>query len=269
VKAVILAGGRGARLAPYTSILPKPLMPIGDQSILELVLERLLLAGIDQVTLCVGYLSHLIRAVLENGGSGRPRPSVVYVQEQEPLGTAGPLRLIENLDETFLMMNGDILTRLDFAELVGVHRRSTDVLTLAAHRRVIDVNYGVLGVDVPGSQRVEAFHEKPQIPVLVSAGIYVLEPEVRDYVPNGYFDFPDLVQRLLDIGLPVGLYEYDGFWLDLGRPEDYAHAVEFWEHDSDLVEAQTSDESSNDGFVPELARRLPSSSSVRAPDPSH
>lgn len=239
MKAVILAGGRGTRLAPYTSILPKPLMPIGDKSILELVLEQLFAAGIRDVTLCVGYLSHLIRAVLENGGSSPSRPVLHYVQEHEPLGTVGPLRLVDGLTDTFLVMNGDVLTRLDFSDLVAFHRASGSVLTIAAHRRVVKVDYGVLGLTAkPGSAIVEAFHEKPEIPVSVSAGIYIMEPEILESLPaTGYFDFPDLVYALLQSQRPISAYEYGGFWLDLGRAEDYQYAVEFWERGSEMLEA--------------------------------
>jgi NDP-sugar pyrophosphorylase family protein len=231
VRAVILAGGRGTRLAPYTSILPKPLMPIGeDQAILEVVLERLFQAGIEHATLCVGYLSHLIRAVLDNGGARGSFPKLTYVQESKPLGTAGPLRLVPDLDETFLMMNGDVLTKLDYRELIAHHERSGNVLTIVTHRRVVKVDYGVLYVSAAsGTDLVEAFEEKPEIPLTVSTGVYVVEPEIMEHVPAvGYFDFPDLVQALLRAGVPVGAYEYDGFWLDLGRPEDYELAVEFW-----------------------------------------
>ncbi len=232
MKAVILAGGRGTRLAPYTSILPKPLMPIGDRSILEHVLEQLFVAGIRDVTLSVGYLSHLIRAVLDNGSSSSSRPKLRYVHEDEPLGTVGPLRLIEGLDETFLLMNGDVLTRLDFSDLITSHRASGSMLTIAAHKRVVKVDYGVLGISAePGSHLVEAFHEKPEIPVSVSAGIYVMEPQILECVPpTGYFDFPDLVHALLKANHPISAYEYGGFWLDLGRPEDYEHVLEFWEN---------------------------------------
>jgi NDP-mannose synthase len=266
VKAVILAGGRGTRLAPYTSILPKPLMPIGDRSILEHVLEQLFLAGIQDVTLCVGYLSHLIRAVLENGGSSLTRPRLHYAQEHEPLGTVGPLRLVHGLDETFLVMNGDVLTRLDFSDLVAYHRASGSVLTIAAHQRVVKVDYGVLGISPEsGSDVVEMFHEKPEIPVSVSAGIYVMEPEILECVPpTGYFDFPDLVYALLEARRPISAYEYAGFWLDLGRPEDYQSAVEFWERAPEALEAGVGEPSplsaqtasiDGDGHAAEIERR--------------
>ncbi len=238
MQAVILAGGRGTRLAPYTSILPKPLMPIGDRSILEHVLEQLFQAGIQDVALCVGYLSHLIRAVLESGGASSARPRLRYVQEFEPLGTVGPLQLVDGLNETFLVMNGDVLTRLDFSDLVAYHRASGSVLTIASHQRVVKVDYGVLGISSPsGRSFVESFHEKPEIPVSVSAGIYVMEPEILKCVPpTGYFDFPDLVHALLAAHRPISAYEYAGFWLDLGRPEDYEHAVEFWERAPEALE---------------------------------
>ena len=132
VPAVILAGGRGRRLEPFTSVLPKPLMPVGDRAILEIAVDRLVECGIHDITLCVGYLAHLIEALL----NGRPRGArVTYVHEPTPLGTAGPLRLIDGLDRTFLLMNGDLLTDLRFDELVALHRRAGNVVTIATHER--------------------------------------------------------------------------------------------------------------------------------------
>jgi len=208
-------------------------MPVGEKSILEVVLERLFQAGIDPVTLCVGYLSHLIRAVLDNGGVQGAFPKLMYVQESKPLGTAGPLRLVSDLNETFLMMNGDILTKLDYRELIAHHRNSGNILTIATQRRVAKVDYGVLYVNnESGTDLVEAFEEKPEIPLTVSAGIYVMEPEIIEHVPPAtYFDFPDLVQALLGARASIGAYEYDGFWLDLGRPEDYEVAVAMWDEE--------------------------------------
>jgi NDP-sugar pyrophosphorylase family protein len=150
VRIAILAGGKGTRLSPYTSVLPKPLMPVGDRAILEIVLEQLALAGFRRVTLCVGYLSHLIRAVVDNGG--KHGIDVSYLQESDPIGTAGPLRLIDNHDETFIAMNGDILTTLDYADMLRAHRASGDMLTIATHVRTVSVDYGVPTWPTPASR---------------------------------------------------------------------------------------------------------------------
>lgn len=226
-RAVILAGGRGRRLEPYTSVLPKPLMPIGDRAILEIVVEQLADAGFANLTFCVGYLSHLIRAVFDNGPG--KRVDITYVQEPEPLGTAGPLRLVGGLDETFLTMNGDLLTTLDYGRMLESHRESGSVLTIATHQRQMKSDYGVLHLEGGDSRRVSSYEEKPELSWTVSMGVYALEPEALDHVPDGgHFDFPDLVQALLDDGRPVGTFPHDGLWLDIGRHEDYEKAIEIW-----------------------------------------
>jgi NDP-sugar pyrophosphorylase family protein len=228
VKAVVLAGGRGTRLAPYTSVLPKPLMPIGNRSILELVLEQLAACGITDDTLCVGYLAHLIEAVL--GNRRVDGVEITYVHEREALGTAAPLRLVDGLESPFIAMNGDVLTTLDYAALLRYHRRSRNIFTIATHDRPTQLNYGVLQLGNGGSRnRVEAYLEKPEMTSIVSMGIYVLEPAALSYIPEeGHFDIPDLVQALLDNGERVGAYRYDGLWFDIGRREDYEQAVEAW-----------------------------------------
>ena len=229
-KAVILAGGRGTRLAPYTSILPKPLMPIGERAILEIVVEQLAEHGFKDITFCVGHLSHLIRAVFDSRSMLEAK--ITYFQEEEALGTAGPLPLVEGLDETFLAMNGDVLTTLDYRALVSHHRRTRNVLTIATHPRTVKIDYGVLhleGVDLR-SGLVQAYEEKPEIESLVSMGVYVLEPRALDYIPRGsYFDIPDLVNILLSEGEKVGAHTYDGLWFDIGRKDDYEQAVEAWD----------------------------------------
>jgi NDP-sugar pyrophosphorylase family protein len=229
MKTVILAGGRGTRLAPLTSILPKPLMPIGERAVLEIIVEQLAAQGLTDVTLCVGYLSHLIEAVLNHGRTGGVE--ITYVREQEALGTAAPLRLVEGLDATFLVMNGDVLTTLDYRELVRHHQKCANTLTIAAHRRRAALDYGVLhlgGAD-DDPQRVTAYEEKPETVATVSMGVYVLEPEALQQVPpDGFFDFPDLVHALLAAEKRVGAYDYEGFWLDLGRKEDYEAAIREW-----------------------------------------
>lgn len=230
VRIAILAGGKGARLAPYTSVLPKPLMPVGDRAILEIVLGQLAASGFARVTLCVGHLSHLIKAVLADGGSHGV--NIDYVQESEPLGTAGPLKLIGDLERTFIAMNGDLLTTLEYRDLLREHRASGNVLTIATHARTVRIDYGVLHVDhsVERVADVTAYEEKPELSMAVSMGIYVIEPRALDYIPDGeYFDFPDLVKALIQAGEPVGAYRFDGYWLDIGRHEDYAEANRVWE----------------------------------------
>ena len=230
VRTVILAGGQGTRLRPYTSILPKPLLPLGDRSILEILMRQLARSGFVDITLSVGHLAHLIEAVLGSEMGHAVRLS--YVREDTPLGTAGSLRLVPDLDDTFLMLNGDLVTTLDFNDLVRHHRASRNVMTIATRRREMQTEYGVLTVDDdPGAPRIVGYDEKPVFDFLVSMGIYVLEPEALEHVPDvGYFDFPDLVQSLLASGARVGSFEYDGLWLDIGRREDYEKAIVLWEN---------------------------------------
>lgn len=227
-KAAVLAGGRGTRLAPYTSVLPKPLMPVGERAILELVVDQLEACGITDITFCVGYLSHLIRAVFDNRANGHV--SISYVHEEEALGTAGPLRLVEGLDDTFLALNGDVLTTLDYAELIRYHREQGNILTIATRDRSIKIDYGVIELRANGhGSRIVAYQEKPELRSTVSMGIYVLEPAALERIPEGRrFDVPDLVQDLLQRGEPLGAYRYDGLWFDIGRKEDYEEAVDAW-----------------------------------------
>jgi NDP-sugar pyrophosphorylase family protein len=229
VRAVILAGGRGRRLEPYTSVLPKPLMPVGDRAIVEITVDRLVESGITDITLCVGYLAHLIEAVF----NGRPRGARIrYVREEAPLGTAGPLRLVEDLDTTFLTMNGDLLTDLDFRRLLEVHRNAGNLITIATHERRHTIDYGVLHVEDGPSPRLVRYEEKPETSLLVSMGVYVMEPDVLEHIPTeGYFDFPHLVEALLEQGLRVGTFPFSGFWLDIGRRDDYEQALALWERD--------------------------------------
>ena len=225
-RAVILAGGKGTRLGPYTTVLPKPLLPIGNKAILDVLVRQLKDAGITDLTFAVGYLAHLIRAVFGDGSAHGV--NIEYHFEEEPLGTVGPLASLDELDSTFLLMNGDVLTSIDYSDLYRKHREDGNILTVATHSRIVRSDYGVLHLDGQngGTRRVIGYEEKPEIPYTVSMGIYVAEPEVVDYVPQGQrFDLPDLVLELLKAEQPVGSYLFDGYWLDIGRHEDYEQAI--------------------------------------------
>ena len=223
MKAVILAGGKGARLAPYTKILPKPLMPIGDMPILEILLRQLKRHGVDEVILTVGHLAQLLEVFFQDGE--RLGMKIHYSYEDQPLGTAGPLSLVSGLDDTFLVANGDVLTTLDFAALVADHRQSGAIATIAMNQRQVKVDLGVIQCN--GSNEITGYIEKPTYDFHVSMGIYVFEPRVLAYIPfNQYLDFPDLVLRLIAASERVRGYPYDGYWQDLGRPDDYEQAVD-------------------------------------------
>lgn len=225
MRAVILAGGRGTRLAPYTTLLPKPLMPVGDMAIIELLIRRLSAAGIERVTIAVGHLASLIQAYLAVQGAWGLE--VDYSVEVHPLGTAGPLRLIQDLDETFLVMNGDLLTDLDFDALVQAHRALGSAITVGTYRREVQIDLGVVKAS---HGYVVDYQEKPTFDFLVSMGVYVLEPSVLRFLqPDTALDLPDLVKRLLAEGQPVGSYLHDGYWLDIGRPDDYERAQQDYE----------------------------------------
>ena len=226
MRAVVLAGGKGTRLVPYTKILPKPLMPIGDMPILEVILLQMKEEGITDVTLTVGHLSHLLKAFFQDGSSLGLR--IDYSYEEKPLGTAGPISMIDGLDSTFLVMNGDVLTKLRLRELVKFHKEQGAIATIAAHHRQNRIDLGVIIKN--GDCRIADYIEKPVTDYLVSMGIYIFEPEVLKYIPRGeYLDFPDLVKILINSKEKVVGYEYDGYWQDLGRPDDYEMATRDFE----------------------------------------
>ncbi len=220
MKAVILAGGKGARLAPYTTIFPKPLVPIGDRPILEIIIRQLVRQGIGDIILSVGHLGELIEAYFQNGHRNIPGLDLSYVRESRPLGTAGPLARISGLDDTFIVMNGDVLTNLDYQALCTFHRASGAALTIAMHRKEVRIDLGVL--ETNDHHELVAYREKPLYSFDVSMGIYVYEPRVLRYIAiEEYLDFPDLVLRLLNSGEKVVGYHSDDLWFDIGRREDY------------------------------------------------
>jgi len=221
VKAVILAGGKGTRLWPYTSVLPKPLLPAGDQPILSVVLKQLKKAGVKHVSLAVGHMAEMFPQVLNGNTPAGMR--IQYVRERKPLGTAAPLRMVKGLKETFLVLNGDILTDLDYRDLVKWHKKKQAAATIATFRRHVPVDFGVIEADRNGL--LTAYHEKPKLSYRVSMGVYVFEPVVLNYIPGrGAFDFPDLIDRLLEASEPVASYPFRGRWLDIGRPDDFMAA---------------------------------------------
>ena len=222
MKAVILAGGKGTRLAPYTTILPKPLMPIGDMPILEILIQQIKRAGINEVILTVGHLSHLLQAYFNNGQ--KLGVDIRYSLEDKPLGTAGPLSLIEGLDNTFLVTNGDVLCDMDIAAFLASHKRSGAAASIAMYNKQVDIDLGVLKLD--GDNDVVGYLEKPSYNFPVSMGLYAFEPRVLAFIPmNEYLDFPNLVLKLIDAGESVHGYNFRGYWRDLGRKEDYEQAV--------------------------------------------
>ncbi len=218
MKVIVLAGGKGTRLAPYTTILPKPLMPIGDMPILEVVLRQMKAKGFRDVVLTVGHLSELFRAFFQDGS--RLGLNISYSYEDLPLGTAGPVSLIDGLDETFLVINGDVLTTLDFGRLVDFHQEHNAIATIATHQRKQKIDLGV--IEFNGDVEISGYIEKPEYDYQVSMGIYVFDPQILSYIPhNQYLDFPDLILKLISVGEKVVGFPFDGYWQDLGRPDDY------------------------------------------------
>jgi NDP-mannose synthase len=227
MRAVILAGGKGVRLHPFTVVFPKPLVPLGDRPIIEVLIQRLISCGITDITLTLGHLAELIKAYFQHRPQLMAKACLRYIDEEEPTGTAGSLASVQGLDETFLVMNGDLLTDLDFDELVSFHRRHGAALTIAAHRRHVKVDFGVLQSD--NNYQVLGYNEKPELSYDVSMGIYVYEPRVLEFItPRNYLDFPDLVLKLLAAGEKVCAMPSDCLWLDIGRPDDYARAQEIY-----------------------------------------
>lgn len=225
-RAVVLAGGEGTRLRPYTAVLPKPLLPIGDRPVLHIVLEQLRASGFDHVTMATGYMAELIEGVLNHCPvSGL---TIDYARESEPLGTVGPLATIEDLDGApFLVMNGDVLTDLDFGALMASHVESGATATIASTTRHVQVTLGVLeSTDEDDPDRLTGYIEKPQMTYGVSMGIYCFSPSVLEHLePGMYLDLPELVLRLIDRGEMVRAWRSDAYWVDLGRREDYERAI--------------------------------------------
>ncbi|MEA3502593.1 MAG: sugar phosphate nucleotidyltransferase [Actinomycetota bacterium] len=226
MRAIILAGGKGTRLAPYTVTFPKPLVPIGDLPVLEIVIRQLAASGFERITLAVGHLANLLQAYFEDGS--RWGVEIDYSFEHEPLGTVGPLTLIEDLPEHFLVMNGDLLTTLPYRDLFDAHVKSGVELTVACHRMNVNVDLGVIEFD--GQHRVTGYREKPTISYDASMGVYAFSKSaLSGVVPGEYMDFPTLVMDLMSEDRAVKAHLADCRWLDIGRHDDYAQAIETFE----------------------------------------
>ncbi len=220
--AVILAGGKGVRLRPYTTSLPKPLVPIGDQySILEIIMRQLSQQGFRTATLAIGHLGQLIRAYVGDGEQWGMK--VDYAIEESPLGTIGPLLMIKDrLPENFLVMNGDVLTDLDLGDVLKVHSAAGAPLTVATYQREVKIDFGVL---TARAGNIVEFTEKPTIDYRVSMGVYGVARRALDvYTPGLPLGFDELVLDLLATSEPPKEYQFDGHWLDIGRPDDYDRA---------------------------------------------
>jgi len=220
--AIILAGGRGVRLRPYTTSLPKPLMPIGDEfSILDIVLTQLAQRGFESATLAIGYLGNLIRSYVGDGS--RWGMCIDYATEDTPLGTIGPvLQILDRLPAEFLVMNGDVLTDLDYADLLRQHIDAAAPLTVATYQRQVKIDFGVLATR---DGRVVEFTEKPTLTYRVSMGVYGMSRRTLEDYPSGLpLGFDELVLDLLAKNRSPKEFSFDGYWLDIGRPDDYDRA---------------------------------------------
>ncbi|WP_066801077.1 sugar phosphate nucleotidyltransferase [Sphingomonas soli] len=230
-RAIILAGGKGTRLRPYTTVLPKPLMPIGEYPILEVIIRQLVKAGFDRITLAVNHQAEIIKAYFASGE--RLDVKIDYSLEDQPLGTMGPLRLMADLPEHFLVMNGDVLTDLDFGGFYDRHVASDSVFSISAHLRQQIVDYGVLDRDADG--HLSGFREKPKSDYLVSMGVYMASRRCLDLIPAGQlYGFDHLMLDLMQRGERVAVRDFSGYWLDIGRPDDYMKAIDEFDAKKDL-----------------------------------
>jgi NDP-sugar pyrophosphorylase family protein len=223
----MLAGGKGVRLRPFTANFPKPLMPLGEKPVIEVLMRHLLHHGVTDITIALGHLAELVKAYFHHRREFTGKFDLRYVEEKEPTGTAGSLAHVRGLKKTFLMMNGDLLTDLNLHKLVAFHRRQGAALTIASHVRRVKIDLGVL--EFGRDMRITGYQEKPEKTYHVSMGIYVFEPRVLKHIARGkYLDFPNLVLKLIAAGEKVSAFPTDCLWLDIGRPDDYAKAQELF-----------------------------------------
>ena len=231
-RAIILCGGRGTRLQPYTVVLPKALMPIGDYPILEIVIRQLVKYGFDHITLAVNHQAELIETFFGNGLKWNIK--IDYSLEDIPLGTMGPLKIIKDLPDNFLVMNGDVLTDLNFKDFFNEHVSNKNNFTISSYIRDHQIDYGVLSLD--NTSKLNGFEEKPKKQYHVSMGVYMINRKMIDYIPSGKsYGFDQLMLDLLEKGIPVNVKEFKGYWLDIGRHDDYAQAIEEFDKHKHLL----------------------------------
>jgi NDP-sugar pyrophosphorylase family protein len=229
--AVILAGGQGKRLRPYTVVLPKPLMPIGDYPILEVIIRQLIHHGFSHITLAVNHQAELIKAFFGDGSKWGI--TINYSLEDQPLGTMGPLKLIHDLPDNFLVMNGDILTDLNFGAFYSAHVNSNCLFSISSHQREEMIDYGVLDTN---NGKLTGFREKPRNTYEVSMGIYMVSKKALEFIPdNTPYGFDQLMLQFLAINQSVAVNSYTGLWLDIGRPDDYIEAIEIFDQLKDKI----------------------------------
>ena len=222
-RAIILAGGKGTRLKPFTRILPKPLMPVGKFTILEIVIRQLKYYGFKHITIAVNHQAKLIKAFFGNGE--KFNVVIDYELEKKPLGTMGPLKNIKNLPENFLVMNGDIFTDLNFNKLYNSHIKNKNLFTISSYKRNELIDYGLL--ETNKKNNLAKFVEKPHKIYQVSMGIYIIRKNILKYIPNNkFFGFDNLMHKLLKLKKNVKVLNHSGYWLDIGRPADYIVANE-------------------------------------------
>ena len=229
-RAIILCGGKGTRLKPYTVVLPKPLMPIGDYPIIEVIIRQLKTFGFKRITLAVNHQADIFKAFFGDGKKWGL--DIDYILEKNSLGTMGPLSLINDLEEDFLVMNGDILSDIDFGECYEIHRKTKSIFSISSYKRRQLIDFGVL--EKSDSNILKSFKEKPEFEFEVSMGIYMVNREVKKYIPkNTFYGFDNLMLQLLQEKKEVKLIEHKGSWLDIGRPDDYLMAAKIFNENKD------------------------------------
>ena len=225
-RAIILAGGKGTRLRPYTVVLPKPLMPISEYPILEIIIRQLARNSFNEITIAVNHQADIIKAYFGDGSKWNI--DINYSLETIPLSTMGPLKLIKDLPENFLIMNGDILTDLNFSELFDYHLKRKNLFTISSCKRRHKADFGVL--EINKKNELISFKEKPIVEYLVSMGIYCANREIIKIIPkNVEYGFDDLMIKLIELKKPAEVKHFNGYWLDIGRRDDYMKAIDEFE----------------------------------------